>query len=130
VRKGNDEFIDKPLAGLEQKLKDVMGAWQADQRRKEIAKAEKRAAKAPTEEQAADIVALAKRSKPAPEIPGLRATTRWDFDVVSDADVPAYFEGVEIRSIKKEPILKLIRATEGAVEIPGIRPVKRDSLAG
>lgn len=50
------------------------------------------------------------------------ATTKTDYEIVSidSSKVPAFFMGNEIRPVDQKAVLKLIRATNGKLTIPGI----------
>ena len=136
-----------PLASAEKILKKKMGAntlqkererrereeelrrqAEAEMNRKleEAVKAESEgdalgAEMAMTEAEVMESVATTAVIKPeAPTMKGVSTTKTWKITKVDSAAVPTHFQGVEIRPVDEKAVLRLIKATKGAIKIPGI----------
>lgn len=140
------EMLD-PLASAEKILKKKMGAYtmqkererrereeelrrqaEAEMNRKleEAAKAESEgdafgAEMAMTEAEVMENVATTAVIKPsAPVMKGVSTSKTWKITKVDPATVPTHVQGVEIRPVDEKAVLRLIKATKGAIKIPGI----------
>lgn len=140
------EMLD-PLASAEKILKKKMGAYtlqkererrereeelrrqaEAEMNRKleEAAKAESEgdafgAEMAMTEAEVMENVATTAVIKPsAPVMKGVSTSKTWKITKVDSAIVPTHIQGVEIRPVDEKAVLRLIKATKGAIKIPGI----------
>ena len=140
------EMLD-PLASAEKILKKKMGAYtlqkererrereeelrrqaEAEMNRKleEAAKAESAgdafgAEMAMTEAEVMENVATTAVIKPeAPVMKGVSTQKTWKITKIDSAIVPTHVQGVEIRPVDEKAILRLIKATKGAIQIPGI----------
>lgn len=140
------EMLD-PLAAAEKILKKKMGAYtlqkererrereeelrrqaEAEMNRKleEAAKAESTgdafgAEMAMTEAEVMENVATTAVIKPeAPVMKGVSTSKTWKITKVDSATVPTHVQGVEIRPVDEKAVLRLIKATKGAIKIPGI----------
>lgn len=140
------EMLD-PLASAEKILKKKMGAYtmqkererrereeelrrqaEAEMNRKleEAAKAESQgdafgAEMAMTEAEVMENVATTAVIKPsAPVMKGVSTSKTWKITKVDSATVPTHVQGVEIRPVDEKAVLRLIKATKGAIKIPGI----------
>lgn len=140
------EMLD-PLASAEKILKKKMGAYtlqkererrereeelrrqaEAEMNRKleEAAKAESEgdafgAEMAMTEAEVMENVATTAVIKPsAPVMKGVSTSKTWKITKVDSATVPTHVQGVEIRPVDEKAVLRLIKATKGAIKIPGI----------
>lgn len=58
---------------------------------------------------------------------GVSSKKDWEIESVDSALVPVSVAGIEIRPVDIKAVLKLIRATKGAIQIPGIK-VKETSV--
>lgn len=56
----------------------------------------------------------------APTMKGVSTTKTWQITKVDSALVPTHVQGVEIRPVDEKAVLRLIKATKGAIQIPGI----------
>ncbi len=140
------EMLD-PLASAEKILKKKMGAYtlqkererrereeelrrqaEAEMNRKleEAAKAESEgdafgAEMAMTEAEVMENVATTAVINPsAPVMKGVSTSKTWKITKVDSATVPTHVQGVEIRPVDEKAVLRLIKATKGAIKIPGI----------
>ena len=55
-----------------------------------------------------------------PAVKGISTTKTWRITKVDAATVPTHVQGVEIRPVDEKAVLRLIKATKGAIQIPGI----------
>ena len=73
----------------------------------------------------ADIVDSASRSVvvEAPKIKadGASSSIDWEITVVDNSKVPVDFNGICIRPVDTKAIIRLIRASKGQIQIPGIQ---------
>lgn len=141
------EMLD-PLASAEKILKKKMGAYtlhkekerrereeelrrqaEAEMNRKleEAAKAESEgdalgAEMAMTEAEVMENVATTAVIKPEAPVAmkGVCTTKTWKITKVDPTTVPTHVQGVEIRPVDEKAVLRLIKATKGAIKIPGI----------
>lgn len=56
----------------------------------------------------------------APKVKGVSTSKDWEIIVTDEHAVPAYINGVMLRSIDLAAIKRLVKATDGKIEIPGI----------
>ena len=63
----------------------------------------------------------------APAKTGVSSKKDWKIESVDPALVPVSVAGIEIRPVDIKAVLKLVRATKGAIQIPGIK-VKETSV--
>lgn len=140
------EMLD-PLAAAEKILKKKMGAYtlqkererrereeelrrqaeaEMDRKLEEAAKAESEgdmlgAEMAMTEAEVMEHVATTAVIKPeAPAVKGVSTQKTWKITKVDPVTVPTHVQGVEIRPVDEKAVLRLIKATKGAIQIPGI----------
>lgn len=140
------EMLD-PLAAAEKILKKKMGAYSLQKERErrereealrrqaeeemnrkleEAAKAESEgdafgAEMAMTEAEVMENVATTAVIKPeAPIMKGVSTQKTWKITNVDHDMVPTHIQGVEIRPVDEKAVLRLIKATKGAIKIPGI----------
>lgn len=140
------EMLD-PLASAEKILKKKMGAYTLQKERErrereeelrrqaeaemnrnleEAAKAESEgdalgAEMAMTEAEVMENVATTAVIKPeAPVMKVVSTQKTWKITKVDHDAVPTHVQGVEIRPVDEKAVLRLIKATKGAIKIPGI----------
>ena len=58
---------------------------------------------------------------------GVSTKKDWEIESIDSALVPISIAGIEIRPVDTKAVLKLVRATKGAVQIPGIK-IKETSV--
>lgn len=56
-----------------------------------------------------------------PQATGVSASTDWEIEHVNMVDVPVELNGVILRPVDTSAVMKLIRASKGTIEIPGIK---------
>lgn len=56
-----------------------------------------------------------------PKTKGIGTTKDWEIESIDHEKVPVVFSGVEIRPVDEKAIMRLIRATKGSIQIPGIK---------
>ena len=56
----------------------------------------------------------------APKVKGVSTCKDWEITVTNERIVPAYMNGVMLRSIDLAAVKRLVKATDGQIEIPGI----------
>lgn len=140
------EMLD-PLVSAEKILKKKVGAYylqkekerrereeelrrqaetEMNRKLEEAAKAESEgdalgAEMAMTEAEVMENVATTAVIKPAaPTMKGVSTTKTWKITKVDPTTVPTHVQGVEIRPVDEKAVLRLIKATKGAIKIPGI----------
>ena len=138
----------KPLQDAEKILKKSMTAYyqERERRRKQLEEQMRREAEAERERklnEAAELeeagkteeaeVALmdaqitetaAARATVVMDIPktkGISNSKDWKIEGIDREKVPVNFAGVEIRPVDEKAIMRLIRASKGSIQIPGIR---------
>lgn len=138
----------KPIAAAEKAIKAAMAKYATDKlgqqrqleaqlRRQALEESDKLLAQAAALESAGNVVQAsalfanaqmadaASRSialeRNAPKADGVSTTTDWVITSIDEAQVPVNAAGVVIRPVDEAAVLKLIRASKGKVEIPGIR---------
>ena len=137
-----------PLISAEKTVKQIMGDYVMEQERKRREEEErlKRLAEEEAEKKLqeameleasgqadaaeaalmeADIVDSASRSVvvEAPKIKadGASSSIDWEITVVDNSKVPVDFNGICIRPVDTKAIIRLIRASKGQIQIPGIQ---------
>lgn len=55
-----------------------------------------------------------------PKVKGVSATKDWELVSISGAEVPLSFAGVDLRPVDQAAVMRLIRASKGQIQIPGI----------
>lgn len=137
----------QPLTNAEKILKQTMGAYVAEQERKrlEAEEAARRAAQAEVDrkmQEAIDLdaagdaegaemammeaevmddmsesVAVAAQK---PKAAGVATSKDWEITGIDASVVPTTFAGVEIRPVDTAAVMRLIRASKGSIQIPGV----------
>lgn len=137
-----------PLLNAEKIVKKTMGAWQEEQERKcrEAEEALRRQAREESDRRLAEAIELEKKGKKdeseaalaeaqvmldasnsiylgyaKAKAEGVSTGKDWVIESVNSNAVPTVFCGVVIRSVDESAVLKLIRASKGTIQIPGIR---------
>lgn len=136
-----------PLKNAEAAIKKTMGEYLMEQERKrrEAEEAARRAAEEERERKLREAAALeaagdkagaeaamteavvmdeaANYSAPAiskPKVSGVSASKDWEITGIDPKTVPLVFSGVELRPVDQAAVMRLIRASKGKIEIPGI----------
>lgn len=136
-----------PLAHAEDTLKQTMGAYtlrKAQERRaaEEAARkraqeeAERKLVEASAMEQAGDKEAATSAMidaqiadtmsrtiqiiAPQPKVKGVSQTKDWEILSVDVSQVPDIFSGMMLRPVDEKAVIRLIRASKGAIQIPGV----------
>lgn len=136
-----------PLAKAEKLVKQAMGTYSIEKERRR--KAEEEAARKAAEKEAArrleEAIALEEQGRneeaaavvedaevydtaastlivggASPKVSGVGTRKDWEIVSIDGAKVPAQFSGVELRPVDKAAVMRLIRASKGSIEIPGI----------
>lgn len=55
-----------------------------------------------------------------PKVSGVSTSKDWEIAEIDPAKVPVNFAGMEIRPVDKAAIMRLIRASKGSIQIPGV----------
>ncbi len=137
----------EPLAKAEKLVKQAMGAYVTEQerKRKEVEEAARRAAAAEAERKLADAISLEEQgrkdeaavaieeaevidtvgssltiSAAPPKVKGVTAKKDYEIVSVDGAKVPINFAGIELRPVDTAAVMRLIRASKGSIQIPGI----------
>lgn len=144
-----EKAVLAPLKSAEATLKKAMGAYSAEKERKrrEEEAAVRRAAEAERERQLQKAVELEEQGdadgaeaammdaevmdqaaaysiQPAAaqqKVQGVSTSKDWEIVSVDEKAVPAYIAGVELRPVNKGAVMRMIRASKGSVEIPGVQ---------
>ena len=149
-----------PLRNAEKTVKQVMSAYIAEQERKrrEAEEAARRAAEAERErkiQEAATLEAAGDAdgaeaaveeaaimddaasyavvpATTAPKVSGVRTSKDWEIVEIDPKTVPLAVAGIELRPVDQAAVMRLIRASNGQIEIPGItyRQVAKMSFRG
>lgn len=148
-----------PLKNAESIVKRTMGAYVTEQERKrrEQEEALRRAAAAERERKLKEAAELEKAgdtngadevleeaivmdeatsftapTRSAPKVSGVSTTRDWEIKEIDSRRVPNSIMGVEIRPVDKAAVMKLIRASKGQIQIPGIayQEVTKMSISG
>lgn len=137
-----------PLKKAEATVKCIMGSWVMEQER--IRRAEEERLRKQAEEEAArkleEAIKLEEQGKAKeaeaaastaavidtvakniavvtdkPKADGVSTTTDWEITDVDSSAVPCYFGGINIKPVDVAAVKRLIKASNGTVEIPGIK---------
>ena len=57
----------------------------------------------------------------APKAKGVSNSKDWEIDSIDRNEVPISFAGMEIRPVDEKAIMRLIRASKGSIQIPGVK---------
>lgn len=146
-----------PLKNAEQALKKIMGtyAMRKEQEAREQEEARRRAAQAEADRKLQEAIDLenagdqtgasvammeaevmdeasryAGKAPVAPKASGVSTARDWEIVEIDSKNVPLAINGTEIRPVDKAAVMRLIRASKGAIQIPGIvfREVKKMSF--
>lgn len=136
-----------PLKNAEKMVKKAMGDYlmELDRKRREAEEAMRRAAEAEMQRKLEEAAKLecsgnqeqaeaafedaaimeesavsAFASPDKPKVSGVSATKDWQITCVNAAAVPVVFNGMELRPVDQAAVMRLIRASKGKIEIPGI----------
>lgn len=136
-----------PLSNAEKLVKQAMGAFvtKKDAERRKTEEAARRAAEAEAARCLAEAVSLEEQGKKdeaeaiigdaelfdtvastlsvsasTPKVSGVTTKRDWEIVGIVEDKVPVSIAGVEIRLVDKAAVLRLIRASKGSVQIPGV----------
>lgn len=137
----------QPLSNAEKILKQTMGTYVAEQERKrrEAEEAARRAAQAEVDrkiQEAVDLDAAGDAdgaelammeaevmddmsgsvsvAGTKPKAQGVSTSKDWEITGIDASEVPMNFAGVEIRPVDTAAVMRLIRASKGSIQIPGV----------
>lgn len=137
----------KPLQNAEQIIKKTMASYVQEQERKrrEQEEAMRRAAEAERERKLAEAAELesagktedaeaamteamvmddaSRYSAPAvekPKVQGVSTSKDWEIESIDAEKVPVTLAGVVIRPVDQAAVMRLIRASKGSIQIPGV----------
>lgn len=137
----------QPLVNAEKILKQSMGAYIAEQERKrrEAEEAARKAAQAEIDRKMQEAISLDaagdscgaeaamaeaeimdSMSKAVtietvkPKAAGVASSRDWEITSIDTTAVPMFFAGIEIRPVDTAAVMRLIRASKGTANIPGI----------
>ena len=144
-----------PLRNAEKTIKQVMSAYIAEQERKrrEAEEAARRAAEAERERKIQEAAGDADGAEAAfeeaaimddaasyavvpaaatPKVSGVSTSKDWEIVEIDPKAVPLAVAGIELRPVDQAAVMRLIRASKGQIEIPGItyRQVAKMSFRG
>ena len=108
-----------PLRNAEKTLKKTMGdyAMEQERKRREAEEAARRAAEEESRRKLEEAALLEKAGDKA----GAEATSKdWEIVSIDDKAVPLSINGAELRPVDKAAVMRLIRASKGSIQIPGI----------
>lgn len=146
-----------PLKNAEQALKKIMGAYalKKEQEAREQEEARRRAAQAEADRKLQEAIDLEKAGDQtgsavammeaeimddasrfagstavSPKANGVSTARDWEIVEIDSKTVPLTINGTEIRPVDKAAVMRLIRASKGQIQIPGIvfREVKKMSF--
>lgn len=136
-----------PLKNAEKIIKKTMGDYLMEQERKrrEAEEAMRKAAEAEMQrklEEAAKLESSGNQEKAEaafedavvmdeaascfsaasakPKVSGVSTSKDWEITGIDSAAVPVVFNGMELRPVDQAAVMRLIRASKGKIEIPGI----------
>lgn len=136
-----------PLKNAEKVLKRTMGDYTLEQERKrqEQEEAMRRAAEAESQRKLEEAARLEQEGKGAdaeaaltdaeimegagrmafvpggaPKAKGVSTSKDWEIVSVTDREVPLSINGAELRPVDRAAVMRLIRASKGTINIPGI----------
>lgn len=137
----------QPLTNAEKILKQTMGTYVAEQERKrrEAEEAARRAAQEEVDRKMQEAIDLDAAgdiegaemammeaevmddmsesvavAAPKPKAAGVATSKDWEIVGIDSNAVPANFAGVEIRPVDTAAVMRLIRASKGSINIPGV----------
>ena len=137
-----------PLANAERLIKRSMGDYATEQerKRKEAEEAARKAAEEAANRRLAEAVELEKQGNveaantaieeaeiidtaassitvgaSAPKVSGVSQRKDWEVIDIDDSSVPINVMGAELRPVDKAAVMRLIRATKGSIQIPGVK---------
>ena len=137
-----------PLVNAEKIIKKAMSTWALEQERKRkeeeerlrklaeeeanrlleqaiVAEASGKADEASTALLNAEVVAQAGKSivldAPKPKVEGVSTSTDWEIESIDASLVPISIAGMEIRPVDEAAVKRLIKASKGKIEIPGVK---------
>ena len=64
-----------------------------------------------------------------PDVKCVSTTVDWEIESIDNKVVPDFFAGAEIRPVDEKAIVRLIRATKGTIEIPGVKYKKTQKVS-
>lgn len=144
---GKKKRMMDPLDRAEKILKGKMGGYMADKERERKAREEaaRKAAQAEIDRKLAEAAAAEKNgdaleaemamaeaeimddaavsltvSSKAPRVSGVSTTKNWEIKSIDISKVPVELAGIILRPVDEKAALKLIRASKGTIQIPGI----------
>lgn len=136
-----------PLKAAEQALKQTMGDYSMEQERKrrEAEEAVRKAAEEEARRKLEEAAAMEKEGKTGeaeaalteaeimetagravfvpssvPKAKGVSASSDWEITGIDPKAVPLSINGAELRPVDKAAVMRLIRASKGTIQIPGI----------
>lgn len=140
----------KPLENAEKIIKKTMSAYIQEQelKRREQEEAMRRAAEAERERKLEEAAALESAgdnegaelamteavvmdtaaasasyfvpAAPKPKVAGVSTAKDWEILCIDESNVPVMFSGVNIRPVDRSAVMRLIRASKGTINIPGV----------
>ena len=143
-----EKMMLKPLQEAERILKKGMSAYYQEKERKRMELEEKmrREAEAERERKLNEAAALEERGKAeeaeavlldaqvvesvaasatvvmnTPKTKGVSNARDWELESIDHEKVPIVFSGMVIRPVDEKAVMRLIRASKGTIQIPGIR---------
>lgn len=138
----------KPLQDAEKKLKKSMGDYiqEKERKRKELEDKLQREAEAERERMLNEAASLEAEGKmeeaeavlmdaqvtegvatqavvimDTPKAKGVSSSKDWEIEKIDNEKVPVNFAGMEIRPVDEKAVLRLIKASKGSIQIPGIK---------
>ena len=141
-----EKMMLDPLTKAESVIKKAVGGYLAEQERKRKAAEERarQAAKAEADRLLAEAAALENEGKteeataameeaeiidgatvavpsaPTAKVKGVSSSKDWEIVGINDATVPVAIAGTVIRPVDSKAIMRLIRASKGTIQIPGV----------
>ena len=145
-----------PLSKAEKIVKQAMGDYitEKERRRREAEEAARRAAEEEAKRRLAEAIDLDEQgnaeaadaaieeaqimesaaanvfaAQSTPKLKGVSSSKDWEITGINAAQVPINFSGVELRPVDKAAIMRLIRASKGSIQIPGVQYVERAKMS-
>lgn len=142
-----EKMMLTPLVNAEKIIKNTMGAWQQEQERirREAEEALRRQAQEEADRKLAEAIALEQSGKKEesdaalaeaqvmanassnitlgfdkPKAEGVSTGKDWVIESIDGGKVPVSFCGAVIRPVDEGAVMRLIRASKGSIQIPGI----------
>ena len=66
------------------------------------------------------VAASAEVVMDTPKAKGVSSSKDWKIESIDHQKVPVMFSGMEIRPVDEKAVMRLIRASKGSIQIPGI----------